>query len=393
MYCNKCGTKMEDHDRFCPACGAPNARMAQQAKAASEPASGTQATADAQPTTAQPTTAQTAPTFDWSGSSQPAGSGPVAAHPKGCLAQAFDDITKVPGALQRVLKIAFVPGIIAVASVVLFIIPMIGWVAGAIGLILAWCAGICAEGYAIEWGRELSRGRGFDTKAPLLRTSLFSLGFFGNAVRSLFFTVAFIPLLIFIAFLTLTTGTGILSALFGGGYSSGGFPAGLGVLVLLILILATIVLAVLFTMFGDAAVMHMAVTGRVESTFALGKVARVVKSTAGKLFCASILSRMLVGIAMYIVLMILMPLTGSMFESRTMYSVFGNAVEQLFATIPLVICVAAMVFVVFCAAAFTSVLVYRALGYWAQRYAPAWIHEGESDFVFTIPGTEGRPVV
>ena len=122
MYCNKCGTKMDDYDRFCPACGAPNARMAQQTQAAS----GAQPAADARPTTAQPTTAQTAPTFDWSGSSQPAGSGPVAAHPKGCLAQAFDDITKVPGALQRVLKIAFVPGIIAVASVVLFIIPMIG---------------------------------------------------------------------------------------------------------------------------------------------------------------------------------------------------------------------------------------------------------------------------
>lgn len=29
MFCNKCGAQMGDADRFCPACGAPNPKMAQ----------------------------------------------------------------------------------------------------------------------------------------------------------------------------------------------------------------------------------------------------------------------------------------------------------------------------------------------------------------------------
>lgn len=42
-------------------------------------------------------------------------------------------------------------------------------------------------------------------------------------------------------------------------------------------------------MFGDAAVMHFAVAGRVESAFSLEKVWKSYKANLGKLFCASIL--------------------------------------------------------------------------------------------------------
>lgn len=66
---------MGDNDKFCGACGAPNAGAA-----ASAP--------QGQPQQFVP---------------QP----PVANASKGCVAQAFEDMTKTPGVLQRVCQIAF----------------------------------------------------------------------------------------------------------------------------------------------------------------------------------------------------------------------------------------------------------------------------------------------
>ena len=46
--------------------------------------------------------------------------------PKGCMAQAFNDMLKVPGALVRVCQIAFLPALICVVSVLVLFIPVIG---------------------------------------------------------------------------------------------------------------------------------------------------------------------------------------------------------------------------------------------------------------------------
>lgn len=51
---------------------------------------------------------------------------PVANAPKGCVAQAFQDMTKTPGVLQRVCQIAFLPALICVVSVLVLFIPVIG---------------------------------------------------------------------------------------------------------------------------------------------------------------------------------------------------------------------------------------------------------------------------
>ena len=53
--------------------------------------------------------------------------------PKGCTAQAFEDMTKTPGVLQRVCQIAFLPALICVVSVLVLFIPVIGGIAAAIG--------------------------------------------------------------------------------------------------------------------------------------------------------------------------------------------------------------------------------------------------------------------
>ena len=92
MFCSQCGAPMGDNDKFCGACGAPNAGAA-----ASAP--------QGQPQQFVP---------------QP----PVANASKGCVAQAFEDMTKTPGVLQRVCQIAFLPALICVVSVLVLFIPV-----------------------------------------------------------------------------------------------------------------------------------------------------------------------------------------------------------------------------------------------------------------------------
>ena len=95
MFCSQCGAPMGDNDKFCGVCGAPNAGAA-----ASTPQG-------------QPQPQQFVP--------QP----PVANAPKGCVAQAFQDMTKTPGVLQRVCQIAFLPALICVVSVLVLLFPLL----------------------------------------------------------------------------------------------------------------------------------------------------------------------------------------------------------------------------------------------------------------------------
>ena len=83
MFCSQCGAPMGDNDKFCGACGAPNAGAATSAP-------------QGQPQQFVPQ--------------------PVVNVPKGCVAQAFEDMTKMPGVLQRVCQIAFLPALICVVS-------------------------------------------------------------------------------------------------------------------------------------------------------------------------------------------------------------------------------------------------------------------------------------
>lgn len=383
MFCSKCGAQMQESDKFCPACGAPNAKMA---RLGQEPS---QASVAAGQTAAGAT--QQAPT---NGQAAYGAGFPQAGAPgfptKGCLSQAFDDITKVPGAFQRVLQIAFLPGVIAVVSVIALIVPVIGWVVCPIGLLLSAAAGICANGYAIEWGRELSRGRGFDRGGSILKTSLFSLGFFSGSLSSIIGLLAFVPLLIGYLVVIFGGGAGVLfiaSGYQGSYYSSQlGALLGLGIILFFVLVLVTVVLSILLSMFSDAAVMHLAVTGRVESAFALGKVWKPFKQQMGALFCASILPGIIVGVVVAIIDLILFAIAGGIFASWYRNTLYGDSLGTFISLVPLLVVVAAIVFVSCCSGAFASVLKYRAVGYWAQRHASDWTHEGDEDYTFTLSG-------
>lgn len=358
MFCSQCGAPMGDNDKFCGACGAPNA------------AAGAVPQGQPQPQQAMP---------------QP----PVVNVPKGCVAQAFEDMTKTPGVLQRVCQIAFLPAVICVVSVLVLFIPVIGGIAAAIGFLAAYVASVCGSGFGIEWGRDLSLKIDDGMDRPLMRSTSFGLGVFSGVISGVLEVIAAIPV-IGVA-LSLVEGVVIGAA---GSYSYYGSYAleaalfgSLGLLVLALI--ASAVLGVFFKMFADIAVMHFAVTGRVESAFSLDKVWAAFKNNKTKLFCASFLPEFLTGLVANVITWILTLVFGTI-ASVGMYSYYyrPTAIEALVTGggITLVLFLVLTAFVTVFLTVFGKMLKHRAVGYWVARYAAEWADEDKDDVLtFVLP--------
>ena len=363
MFCSHCGAPMGDNDKFCSACGAPNAG------AASSVPQG------------QPQPQQLVPQ-------------PVMNVPKGCTAQAFEDMTKTPGVLQRVCQIAFLPALICVVSVLVLFIPVIGGIAAAIGFLAAYVASVCGAGFGIEWGRDLSLKIDGGMDRPLMRSASFGLGVFSSVISAVLEVIAAIPV-IGVA-LSLVEGVVIGAA---GSYSYYGSYAleaalfgSLGLLVLALIV--TVVLAVFFKMFADIAVMHFAVTGRVESAFSLDKVWAAFKNNKTKLFCASFLPEFLTGLVSNVVTCILTAVFGAI-ASVGMYSYYyrPTAIEALVTGggITLVLFLVLTAFVTVFLTVFGNMLKHRAVGYWVARYASEWADEDKDDVLTFVLPFEKKP--
>ena len=356
MFCSQCGAPMGDNDKFCGVCGAPNAGAA-----ASTP--------QGQPQQFVP---------------QP----PMNAS-KGCVAQAFEDMTKTPGVLQRVCQIAFLPALICVVSVLVLFIPVIGGIAAAIGFLAAYVASVCGSGFGIEWGRDLSLKIDDGMERPLMRSTSFGLGVFSSVISVVLEVIAAIPVIGVV--LSLVEGVVIGAA---GSYSYYGSYAleaalfgSLGLLVLAMIV--TAVLGVFFKMFADIAVMHFAVTGRVESAFSLDKVWAAFKNNKTKLFCASWLPEFLTGLIANVVTWILTVVFGAI-ASVGMYSYYyrPTVIEALVTGggITLVLFLVLVAFVTVFLTVFGKMLKHRAVGYWVARYASEWADEDKDDVLtFVLP--------
>ena len=363
MFCSQCGAPMGDSDKFCSVCGAPNAG------AASSVPQG------------QPQPQQLVPQ-------------PVMNVPKGCTAQAFEDMTKTPGVLQRVCQIAFLPALICVVSVLVLFIPVIGGIAAAIGFLAAYVASVCGAGFGIEWGRDLSLKIDGGMDRPLMRSTSFGLGVFSSVISAVLEVIAAIPV-IGVA-LSLVEGVVIGAA---GSYSYYGSYAleaalfgSLGLLILALIV--TVVLAVFFKMFADIAVMHFAVTGRVESAFSLDKVWAAFKNNKTKLFCASFLPEFLTGLVSNVVTWILTAVFGAI-ASVGMYSYYyrPTAIEALVTGggITLVLFLVLTAFVTVFLTVFGKMLKHRAVGYWVARYASEWADEDKDDVLTFVLPFEKKP--
>ncbi len=354
---------MGDNDKFCSACGAPNAG------AASSVLQG------------QPQPQQLVPQ-------------PVMNVPKGCTAQAFEDMTKTPGVLQRVCQIAFLPALICVVSVLVLFIPVIGGIAAAIGFLAAYVASVCGAGFGIEWGRDLSLKIDGGMDRPLMRSTSFGLGVFSSVISAVLEVIAAIPV-IGIA-LSLVEGVVIGAA---GSYSYYGSYAleaalfgSLGLLVLALIV--TVVLAVFFKMFADIAVMHFAVTGRVESAFSLDKVWAAFKNNKTKLFCASFLPEFLTSLVSNVVTWILTAVFGAIagFGAYNYYY-RPRGIEAIVAGggVMLVLFLVLIAFVTVFLAVFGKMLKHRAVGYWVARYASEWADEDKDDVLTFVLPFEKKP--
>ena len=363
MFCSHCGAPMGDNDKFCSACGAPNAG------AASSVPQG------------QPQPQQLVPQ-------------PVMNVPKGCTAQAFEDMTKTPGVLQRVCQIAFLPALICVVSVLVLFIPVIGGIAAAIGFLAAYVASVCGAGFGIEWGRDLSLKIDGGMDRPLMRSTSFGLGVFSSVISAVLEVIAAIPV-IGVA-LSLVEGVVIGAA---GSYSYYGSYAleaalfgSLGLLVLALI--ATVVLGVFFKMFADIAVMHFAVTGRVESAFSLDKVWAAFKNNKTKLFCASFLPEFLTGLVSNVVTWILTAVFGAI-AGFGAYSYYyrPKGIEAIVAGggVMLVLFLVLIAFVTVFLAVFGKMLKHRAVGYWVARYASEWADEDKDDVLTFVLPFEKKP--
>ena len=350
---------MGDNDKFCGVCGAPNA-------GAADPAP--QAQPQPQPFVAPQ---------------------PAMNVPKGCMAQAFNDMIKVPGALVRVCQIAFLPALICVVSVLVLFIPVIGGIAAAIGFLLAYVASVCGAGFGIEWGRDLSLKLDDGMDRPLMRSTSFGLGVFSGVISVVLEAIAVIP--VFGVMLSLIESVALGAA---GSYSYYGSYAleaalfgSLGLLVLALI--ASAILGVFFKMFADIAVMHFAVTGRVESAFSLDKVWAAFKHDKTKLFCASFLPEFLTGLVANAIAWILTTVFGAI-ASVGMYSYYyrPTGIEAIVAGggVTLVLFLVLIAFVTVFLTVFGKMLKYRAVGYWAARYASEWADDDKDDVLtFVLP--------
>ena len=362
MFCSQCGAPMGDNDKFCSVCGAPNAG------AASSVPQG------------QPQPQQLVPQ-------------PVMNAPKGCTAQAFEDMTKTPGVLQRVCQIAFLPALICVVSVLVLFIPVIGGIAAAIGFLAAYVASVCGAGFGIEWGRDLSLKIDAGMDRPLMRSTSFGLGVFSSVISAVLEIIAAIPI-IGVA-LSLVESVIIGAA---GSYSYYGSYALFGSLDLLVLaMIATVALGVFFKMFADIAVMHFAVTGRVESAFSLDKVWAAFKNNKTKLFCASFLPEFLTGLVSNVVTWILTAVFGAI-AGIGAYGYYYRprgieAIEAIVAGggVMLVLFLVLVAFVTVFLAVFGKMLKHRAVGYWVARYASEWADEDKDDVLTFVLPFEKKP--
>lgn len=365
MFCSQCGAPMGDNDKFCGVCGAPNTAAPRAAASASQP------------------------------QFQPQ---PVMNVPKGCMTQAFNDMIKVPGALVRVCQIAFLPALICVVSVLVLFIPVTGGIAAAIGFLLAYVASVCGAGFAIEWGRDLSLKDDGGMERPLLRSTSFGLGIFSSVITGVLEFIAAIPVIGGVLSVIESTVIGAVGSYYF--YGSSGLEstliASMGWLVFALFV--SFVLGIFFRMFGDAAVMHFAVAGRMESAFSLKKVWKPYKANLGKLFCASILPEVLTGIVSNIIMGVFTVIFGSFAAlGLSSYGYYGyyspSGLEAIFrgGGIVLILFLMITAFVSVFFIVFGKMLKYRAVGYWAARHASEWADEDSDDVLtFVLPG-EKKP--
>lgn len=254
-----------------------------------------------------------------------------------------------------------------------------GWLKKVAMLLLIGCVpilNIAVEGYGIRWARELSFGQRAGLPGRVFKKREISTGFFAWLVR-LGLGLAF--------FLAAAIVTLLLSSLFGVVNRTA------GEVVFSILFVA---LAIFFVFFYspvvDASVMRMAVVGYLEAGFNFKEAWRAFRSNMGGLIGASIIPRLVVGIAGVVVVLLIVfienmiagagaralssdptSLLYTMNSSRALGSFIGSMGFGLL-FFQVILFVLTSMFNVF-----SMLFTHRAVGHWVARTAPEWADESD----------------
>lgn len=309
---------------------------------------------------------------------------------RGCLTQAVADITGYPGTALRILRAAAVPAAIAVAAAVLRLVPIAGAVLCPIGMVCTALAYVCCVGFAVGWGREPARRASFDTGAPVLRTSLLSLGFTCGAVAVLFTAVAYAPTL----FIWLMDRFGYL---FGLGFNTGGTLAGTILAMLAAGVIGFVFRAVTFALsvvlgaVGCAVAMHLAVDGHLESAFSIKDIWRALRAQPVKMLLAGAVPGLVADVVISVASNMLSFISGGLSLSPLGLPFAGLALgaSALSGGVIDALVNALEVAIWFFVNGVACIVSYRAMGYWAARFAPDWARGSADDCFVAVPGDRG----
>ena len=298
MYCSHCGKKNADESLFCVECGCPLRKPAV------------------------------------AGAARPAGAavGMPTEYvvPKGCVGQAWSDITSSPNWVKRVLTL-----------MLMNCVPVLNFF---------------AVGYGLQWGAQAAKGE----PKPLA----------AGAFCKKTFVFGLIIVLLDILLAAATIVFGVLS-----------FIPILGAILL-------VAINLLASTFCELAKMRAGVTGKLGSAFDLSELFRAYRKNLGGLFAAAIVPQLICGVVIVVVVIVLVFLAGlSGYAAYTDFLDYGYGyghgysypsygVGYLGGAFALVIVAAVLALFI---DGLGMLWAMRAVGHWVHRSEPQWANEDAAD--------------
>ena len=320
MYCPQCGKKNVDEALFCEACGRSLTSSANQAQASTQAGvqqtvqqATQQAAVGATVASAAAAGAQAAPTFNAQ---------------KGCIGQAWSDITNSPHWVKRVLTL-----------MLMNCVPILHFF---------------PSGYSLQWGAQAASGNPQPLAAGVFTKKTFIFG-----------------LIIVLLDILLALGTSVFS---------------LFSLIPILGVLLVVAINLLAAAFCYLSLLRVGVTGKLGSAFDLSELFRVYRKNLGGLFAAAIVPNLIcsaIVIVAVIVLLFFAGLSGyAAYIDIDSYGHYGygygyNAFPAAaigFLSGAIVLVIIAVLFALF-VAGFANLWTLRAVGYWVNRTEPQWALE------------------
>lgn len=299
MFCPQCGSSVPDGASFCATCGA--------SVAVSAPV------ADPVPAQ-QPQQAPGNPQYVY----VPA--------PKGCVSQAWSDITSSPNWIKRILLL-----------MIMNCVPVLS---------------LYTNGYIMQWGAEAAHGKGESLPVGTFnrKTILYGL----------------IPVMLMVLFLLGATVLLLLCVIPILGY------------------IACLVGVVMGTAFYYMALLRVATTGKVASAFDLSELFRAYRKNLGSLVFSTFIPSLIGGLVSSIIALVIFSIAAlvsySSIEHMTSYTytyLMSNPLALItFSTSFLVAFVFAFL-IALLVQGFIELWTMRAVGHWVNRTVPEWAAEAE----------------